>query len=141
MRFESFRLLYVNRFEHLRDEGDGSDRIRRDLWPLFTYRDARVAGGERGGSLRAPWIVPIVGEGFFRHFLGLFTFYEARWLDGERRADWLWGLGRSRRAAGYRLDAFSWLLRRPGRGAPAADACPTTNPLGREALALCELTS
>jgi hypothetical protein len=118
--FEGWRFLYVNRFERLHDQGGGREMMRRDLWPLFTYRDGRAAGGERRGTLRAPWVVPIVGEGFSRHLLGLATFYEARWLDDEHRADLFWGLARSRRAAGYRLDAFSWLLRRerlPGIGA------------------------
>lgn len=109
---EALSFLYVNRFERLRDETDGSERVRRDLWPFFTYRDARDATGERSGHLRAPWPVPVVGEGFSRHLLGFLNLYEQRWQAGERRVDWLWGLARSRRAEEYRLDAVSWLFRR-----------------------------
>jgi hypothetical protein len=63
------------------------------------------------GFLRAPWLLPLRGEGFERHALGLFTAYDHRWRAGEERTDWLWGLARSREAAGYELDAVSWLWR------------------------------
>jgi hypothetical protein len=114
--FDSFRVAFAARFESARDESNGASLVRRELWPFFRYEDETGEGGRHAGFLRAPWLLPLRGEGFERHALGLFTGYERRWRDGERRTDWLWGLARSRDAAGYELDAVSWLWRVEGSG-------------------------
>ena len=72
--------------------------VRRELWPFFRYEDEVRETGAHTGFLRAPWLLPLRGEGFERHALGLFTAYDRRWRDGEERTDWLWGLARSREA-------------------------------------------
>jgi hypothetical protein len=109
--FDSFRVAFAARFESARDESNGASLVRRELWPFFRYEDETGEGGGHAGFLRAPWLLPLRGEGFERHALGLFTGYERRWRDGERRTDWLWGLARSRDAEDYELDAVSWLWR------------------------------
>ncbi len=112
LEFDSFRVAFAARFASARDESSGASLVRRELWPLFRYEDETGEGGANAGFLRAPWLLPLRGEGFERHALGLFTGYERRWRDGERRTDWLWGLARSREAAEYDLDAVSWLFQR-----------------------------
>jgi hypothetical protein len=116
LAFDSFRVAFAARFASARDEASGASLVRRELWPFFRYADATAEDGRDAGFLRAPWLLPLRGEGFERHALGLFTGYERRWRSGERRTDWLWGLARSRDAAGYELDAVSWLWRVEGSG-------------------------
>jgi hypothetical protein len=109
--FDSFRVAFAARFASARDEKSGAALVRRELWPFFRYEDEVRETGAHAGFLRAPWLLPLRGEGFERHALGLFTGYERRWRDGEERTDWLWGLARSRDAADYELDAVSWVWR------------------------------
>ena len=117
---DALRVLFVSRFERTEDLETGDYRTRRDLWPLWTRRDRTwhddAGRPHRAGRLYAPWLLPLGGESFQRNALGLLTLYERRWLDGEVRSDWLYGLARSRDAAGYELDAVSWLLRRERLG-------------------------
>jgi hypothetical protein len=110
VRHRGLRLLFVSRFERL-EEAEGATRVRRDLWPFASYRaDARE--GSESGRLLVPWLLPLRGEGWSRHTLGVTTFYERRWRGEESRSDVLWGLVRQRVAPDYRLDAASWLIRR-----------------------------
>jgi hypothetical protein len=111
LAFDSFRVAFAARFASARDEQSGASLVRRELWPFFRYADATAEDGRDAGFLRAPWLLPLRGEGFERHALGLFTGYERRWRAGEQRTDWLWGLARSREAPGYELDAVSWVWR------------------------------
>jgi hypothetical protein len=111
LAFDSFRVAFLARFQGARDASSGASLARRELWPFFRYEDRTGEGGRNAGFLRAPWLLPVRGEGFERHALGLFTGYDRLWRDGERRTDWLWGLARSRDAEGYELDAVSWVWR------------------------------
>jgi hypothetical protein len=112
LAFDTFRVAFAARFASARDEATGAALVRRELWPFFRYADATAEDGRDAGFLRAPWLLPLRGEGFERHAGGLFTAYDRRWRAGEERTDWLWGLARSRDAAGYELDAVSWVWRR-----------------------------
>ena len=120
VRTESLRVFFANRFERVEELATGDGLVRRDVWPLFSRRE-RIwhdadGGFHRAGRLHDPWPLPISGESFQRNALGLLTLYERRWMDGETRSDWLHGLARHREAAGYRLDAVSWLYRRVQEG-------------------------
>ncbi|MEN8181218.1 MAG: hypothetical protein ABFS46_01645 [Myxococcota bacterium] len=112
LEVDAFRLLFVSRVERSLEPDTGRLRLRSQVWPFYRRVETRPSDAPARGSFQAPWILPFAGDGWLRHSLGLFTFYERRWQDGESRSDWLWGLARARRAPGYRLDALSWLYRR-----------------------------
>lgn len=113
---ESFRVLFVSRYQRVRQRESGARQVRLDVWPFFQYRERRDGAGSATGRLGAPWPLPLSGGGWQRHGLGLLTWYERRWRDDEVRSDWLFGLARQRRADDYRLDAVSWLYRHERRG-------------------------
>lgn len=120
LRHSGLRLLFVNRFERLQDETLGLTRVRRQVFPLFRYGEDREGGVVSAGRLTFPWLLPLGGEGWNRHLLGLTLLYEGRWQEDETRSDWLWGLARRRVGRDYRLDALSWVARREREGeAPA----------------------
>lgn len=89
-----WRLLWISRFAHER-RADASEGWKRDLWPVFRYRAEHPADAPPRGRLTIPWLLPVGGEGFQRHWLDAVTVYERRWSDAESRNDWLWGLVRS----------------------------------------------
>jgi hypothetical protein len=112
LELDASHVLFVSRFERSLDRLGGRERVRRELWPFFRAAAARDADGSSASRSQAPWLLPLGGEGWLRHGLGLLTLFERRSVEDESRTDWLWGLVRSRSAPGYSLEAVSWLYRR-----------------------------
>jgi hypothetical protein len=111
LELDSLRTFWVSRLERSHEPDSGRQVTRRQIWPFYRRVEVLPSDAPPTGTLQAPWILPVGGEGWLRHIQGLITFYEHRWERGEERTDWLFGLARSRRAPGYRLDALSWVYR------------------------------
>jgi hypothetical protein len=111
LELDSLRTFWVSRLERSHEPDSGRQVTRRQIWPFYRRVEVLPRDAPPTGSFQAPWILPVGGEGWLRHIQGLLTFYEHRWERGEERMDWLFGLARSRRAPGYRLDALSWVYR------------------------------
>jgi len=111
LELDSLRTMWVSRFERSYEPDTGRQALRRQVWPFYRTVETLPVDAPPVGSFQAPWLLPVGGEGWLRHVQGLLTFYERRWERGEERTDWLFGLARSRRAPGYRLDALSWIYR------------------------------
>jgi hypothetical protein len=107
----SRRFLFVSRFEDLVDPETGMRRRTRDLWPLFRMTERTDSEGNVFGRVVAPWPIPLRGEGFHRHLLGIFTLYERTYTQDEERTDIAWGFARTRRKPGYRFNALGWWTR------------------------------
>jgi hypothetical protein len=109
-----WRWLWVSRLETARWEGTGEQRVVRHLWPLLRYRNHVAADGAQRGRLAVPWIFPVDGEGWDRHWLAPLTLFERRWTPGQSRSDALWGLWRRRSTESEWAEAAGWLYRREG---------------------------
>ncbi len=107
-QLRSRRFLFVSRFEDRFDPETGSRYRVRDLWPLFRKSERTDASGRTFGRIVAPWPIPLRGEGFHRHLLGLFTLFEKTYTENEERTDIAWGFARKRRKPGYRFTALGW---------------------------------
>ena len=108
---KSRRFFFVSRFEDRLDNETGERIVNRDLWPFFRTSKRIAADGRTFGRVVAPWLIPIRGEGFHRHLLGMLTLYEKTYTEDQVRSDFLWGLARYRRKPGYAFDAFAWWSR------------------------------
>lgn len=109
-RLDRWRWLWVSRFERAEDARSQRRLVRRDLWPLFRYQRLREVDEELG-ELAFPWILPVHGEGWQRHWLAPLTVYERRWTTDELRADGLFGIWRERRRGDQAVRSLGWLFR------------------------------
>lgn len=115
-RRRGWRFLWVSRFDRTTELESGRERLRRDLWPFFRLEEERSAqGAVESRSARAPWLLPLRGEGWERSWLAPITLFEHRSRGEESRSDWLWGVLRSRRTAERSVDSLGWLVRHENR--------------------------